>query len=95
MEALGIKTGTTAAHWEDNTSCIYFVEYKIVTTKLKHIDIPVCFLQYFFYNGLFIPRYEKSSVMPIDMCNKACSGSIISHSTKCMTGFRFYPTSDT
>ena len=32
--------------------------------------------------------------MPADMCMKPCSGPIISQSTKYMTGFRFYPTSE-
>ena len=33
--------------------------------------------------------------MPEDMCNKPCSGPIINQTTKWMTGFRLYPTSDT
>ena len=40
-------------------------------------------------------KYEKSSVMPAGMCTKPCSGPIISRSTKWITGFRFYPTSET
>ena len=45
MEALALHTGELTAHWEDNTSCIYFFEAKIVTPRVKHIDIPVCFIQ--------------------------------------------------
>ena len=88
MEALSLYTGAPTVHWEDNTSCISVVESKRVTPRVKHIDIPVCFLQEQFYNGLFIPKHEKSSVMPEDMCKKPCSGPIISHITKWMTGFR-------
>ena len=95
MESLALYTGAPTVHWEDNTSCISVVEAKIVTPRVKHIDIPVCFLQEKFDNGLFLPKYEKSSVMPADICTKPCSGPIISRSTKWMTGFRFYPTSDT
>ena len=75
--------------------CISDVEAKRVTPRVKHIDIPVCFLQKQFDNGLFLPKYENSSVITEDMCTKPCSGTIISRSTKCMTGLRFYPTSDT
>ena len=75
-------------------SFISVVESKIVTTRVKHIDNTVCFLQENFHNGIFIPKYEKSSAMPEDMCTKLCTGKIISRSTKCKTGFRFYPTSD-
>ena len=95
MESLALHTGAPAVHWEENTSCISVVEYKGVTTRVKHINIPVCFLQHQFDNGFFIPKYEKSSVMPEDICTKLCSGPIISRSTKWMTGFRFYPTSET
>ena len=75
--------------------CISVVEDKRVTPRVKHIDTPVCFLQEQFDNGTFVPKYDKYSVMPGDMCNKSCSGPIISRSDKCMTGFRFYPNSDT
>ena len=95
MEVLALHTGTTTVNWEYNTSCIYVVESKRVTPLVKHIDIPVCFLPEHFDNGLFLPKYENSSVMPADMCTKPCSGPIISRITKWMTGLRFYPTSET
>ena len=81
MEALAIYTGTSTLHWEGNTSCIFVVEAKIYTPRVKHIDISV-----FFYNKidncLFIPKYGKSSVMLADMFTKLCSDPIISWSTK-------------
>ena len=93
MVALALHTGAPTLHWEDNTS-FYFVEAKRFTPIVKHIEIPVCFLQKQFNNSLFVPKYEKSSFMMEDMCAKPCSGPIISRSTKCMTGFRLYPTSN-
>ena len=95
MEALALHTCAHTVNWEDNTSCISVVEAKIITPRVKHIDITIFFLQEQFETGLFLPTYEKSSVMPADMCTKPCSGPIISRSTKLMTGFRFYPNSDT
>ena len=71
------------------------VESRIFSHRVKHIDINVYFLQEQFENGIFVPKYAKSSVMPIDMCTKPRSGLIISRSNKWITGFRFYPTSDT
>ena len=41
MEALELHTGAPTVHWEDNTRCIYIFEAKIVTPRVKHIDIPV------------------------------------------------------
>ena len=95
MEDLELHTSSHTVHWEDNTSCIYFVGAKIVTPRVKHVYIPVCFLQEKFDNGLFLPKYLKSSVMPADICTKPPSSPIISRGTKCMTGFRFYPNSET
>ena len=95
MEALAIHTGAPIVHWEYNTSCISVVEAKKNTPRVKHIDITVYFLQEQLKNGLFLTEYEKSSVMLSDMCTKLCLGPIISRSTKWMTGFGFYPTSET
>ena len=95
MEALSHYTGAPTEHLEDNKSCICVVEDKIGIPTVKHIDVPVYFLQNNFDNGLFIPKYYKSSVMLADMCTKPCSGTIISGSNKWMTGFILYPISDT
>ena len=45
IEALALQTGAPTVHWEDNTGCIYFFGAKIVTSRIKYIDIPVHFLQ--------------------------------------------------
>ena len=45
MKALSLHTGAPTVHWEDNTSCIYVIESERVTPIVKHIDIPVYFLQ--------------------------------------------------
>ena len=45
MEALELHTGAPTLHWEENTGFIFVVEDKIVTPTVKHIDIPVYFLQ--------------------------------------------------
>ena len=57
MEALALHTLDPTAYWEENNSCIYVVEAKIVTHIVKHIDITVCFLQEKFDNGIFVPKY--------------------------------------
>ena len=95
MEALSLHTGAPTLHWEDNTSCNYVVESKRFTPMVKHVEITVCFLQEQFDNGLFVLKYDKSSVMPAYICIKTFSGPIISWSNKWITEFRFYPTSDT
>ena len=95
LEALSLQPGAQTVHLEYKLSFFSVVGAKIVNPRVKHIGIAVLFLQEQFDNGLFIPKYEKSSVMPADMCTKLCSGPIIRWVTKWMTGFVFYPTSDT
>ena len=95
MEDLALHTGAPTVNWQDNTICIYVVEAIRVTPIVKNIDIKVCFKQGKFDNGLFLPKYEKYSVMQEDMCTKPCSGPIIIRSNKQKTGFIFYPTSET
>ena len=41
IEYLALHTGAPTVHWEDKKSCIYFVEDKIVTPRVKHIGITV------------------------------------------------------
>ena len=77
MEALALHTGFPMVHLEDNKSFIYVVKDKIVIYRVKHIDIPVCFL-HFVFNGIFVPKGEKSSIVRTYMCNKPCSNKIIS-----------------
>ena len=43
MESLALRTGSPTVHWEYNTSCVYVVESKRVTPRVKHINIPVVF----------------------------------------------------
>ena len=94
MEALKLHTGAPTVNFEDNTIFFSVVEAKRVTPRVKHIYIPVCFLQEKFYNGLFFPKYENYSNIPSDICTKRCPGPNISWGNKCITGFRLYPYSD-
>ena len=82
MENLLLHIGSPTVHCEGNKSCISVVEAKIVTPRVKHIDIPVYFLQEQFDNVIFPPKYENSSIMPEDMCTKPRSGPIFIQITK-------------
>ena len=95
MEALALHNGSPTVHWEEKTVFISVVEAKIVTPRVKHIDITVWFLQEILYNVLFFPKYLKSSVFLADIFIKLCSVTIISRSNNWMTGFNLYPTIDT
>ena len=70
-------------------------EYKRVSPRVKHIDIPIYFLQEQFDNGPVVPKYDNYSVVSADMWTKPYAGSVIIRSNKFMPGFIFYQTSDT
>ena len=82
MEALALYTGAPTVHWEDKICCISVIESTRVTHRVKKINITVSFLQDKFDNGIFVPKHEKPSDMPEDMCTKPFSGPIISRSIK-------------
>ena len=94
MEALALHTGAPTVHQEDITSFISVDEYRRFTPRVKHIYIPVCFLQEKIDNVLFIPKNDKSSDVPAYMCTKPCLGTIISQGTTWIIELKFYPNSD-
>ena len=67
MEALALHTGAPTVYWDDNTSCISGVGAKGVTTRVKHIDITVCFLQLQFDNGILFQNM-RSLVLCLQIC---------------------------
>ena len=67
VEDLSLHTSAPTVHWEYNASCISAAGDKLVTPIVKHIDIPVCFIQEQFGNGLFVTKYDNSSVITEDM----------------------------
>ena len=53
MEGLALHTGASIVNWENNTIWISVVEAKIVTPRVRHIEIPVSEQ---FYIGLSIKK---------------------------------------
>ena len=70
MESLALHAGAPTVYWKYNTSCISSVEANRVTPRFKHINILVCCLQDQYDYALFIPKCDKSAIMPADMCTK-------------------------
>ena len=54
MESSELHTGAPTIYWENNTS---FFKAKRVTPRVKHIGIPIYFILYQFYSGIFITKY--------------------------------------
>ena len=82
MEALAIHTVEPTVHWEDNKSFISVVEARSFTPRVKHVVIPVWFLQEKSDNSLFVSKSDNYSAIPEDMFTKPCPGPIIGRSNK-------------
>ena len=80
MDSIELQTEAPTVHREDSTSCIYVVEAKRVTHRFMNIESKLFFLQEKYDNGLFIPKYDKYTIMPDDMCVKSLYGTIINRS---------------
>ena len=91
---LGILTGTPTVYYEDNKGYISAVEAKRVTPMFKHIYSLTYFLLYQYYNGIFTPKYEKTTTILSDISPKYWLGTIISHIKNLMMGFWFYSLND-
>ena len=64
MDSFGIPYGAPTIHWEYNISC-----YDQVIPSDNHIHITVL-NKYKYKNGLFTPKYEKTTIISSDMCTK-------------------------
>ena len=58
------------------------------------MDILVRFLKKKIRNGIFDPKYEKSSVIKVDMCTKPCLYTTTTQINNWTIGFRLYSSSD-
>ena len=67
MESLALHIGGDAVHWTNKKSYIYVVEDKIVAPRIKHIDIPV-----FFLNNNFKMVYLFQNMKILVSCHQIC-----------------------
>ena len=95
MEASELHTGVPTINLEKNQFIFMLLKLKYLLLELNTVK----FMSILYYNNFtmvfLLKIYDKYSVMPSYMCTKPCSGPIFSRSTKWMTEFRFYSTSDT
>ena len=68
-EALALHTGAPTVNWDDKTSFISVVDDKIVTPRVKHIDIPVCFLK---NSNLTMVSFFQNIRSPVS-CRQICA----------------------
>ena len=68
MEALALHTVAPTVHWEDNKNIISVFEAKIITPRVKHVYIPVCFIQEPFDKIVSLFQNIRSSVSCRNIC---------------------------
>ena len=91
MTSLGFPVNTPTSIFEDNKGTHDLIEAKRMTPRLKHIDIPICYLHEKFKSGEFVV-YEYSTHLTLaDGLNKTLSGQTLKHHSNIYTGRRFLP----
>ena len=91
---LGVPIKDPTPLFEDNKGTLDLIEAGRLTPRLKHIDIPLCYLHEKFKSGEYIVIECSTHLMLADGLNKALSGPTIKHHSNLYTGRRFLPPRD-
>ena len=79
----------------DNQATIGLVTTNKLTTRSRHLDIPVAFTHDRLMMGYFTISHISSKLNAADSSTKACTGPIHQRHWEFLRGYRFYPTQDT
>lgn len=71
---MGLPVGKPTPHYEDNSAAIQLVQAHRVTPRLRHIDIPLCYLHMEHQLGTFRVEQRPSRFMMADFLTKPHSG---------------------
>jgi hypothetical protein len=91
MMHLGYGPPKPTRHHEDNQPSIAIVSANQVTSRIRHIHIPVCYLHHQLDRGHFLPVFCKGTLMCADMCTKPVAGPLLSRHFDFIRGLRFAP----
>ena len=74
LTSLGVPTSKPTKVYEENESVIYSVQYRRVTPRLRHMDIPICYLHHENEHGLFATKSMPSRIKFANIGAKTESG---------------------
>ena len=79
LMSIGLPIGDPTPHYEDNTMVINIAHAHRVTPRLKHMDLPVCYIHNEYRLGTFTTSYRESRFMLPDFITKAHSVPSLLH----------------
>ena len=88
---LGFPISDPTPMFEDNKGTHDLIEAGRKTPRVKHMDIPLCYLHEKHRNGEFTVIACSTHLMIADGLNKALSGNTLKHHSDIYTGRRFLP----
>ena len=91
---LGFPEQDPTTIFEDNQGTSDIVHAGRLTPRVKHIDIPLCFIHDHHKQGSFDVKRCHTTLMLADGLNKALAGPVIKRHSDQYTGKRFYPKKD-
>ena len=91
---LGFPIKDPTPMFEYNKGTLDLIEAGRLTPRLKHIDIPLCYLHEKFKSGEYIVIECNTHLMLADGQNKALSAPTLKHHSNLYTGRRFLPPRD-
>ena len=91
LRHLGFPEQTPTTIFEDNQGTSDIVNAGRLTPRVKHIDIPLCFIHDHHKQGSFDVKRCHTTLMLADGLNKALAGPVIKRHSDHYTGKRFYP----
>jgi len=88
---LGFPEQEPTTIFEDNQGTSDIVHAGRLTPRVKHIDIPLCYIHDHHKQGSFTVKRCHTTLMLADGLNKALAGPVIKRHSNHYTGKRFYP----
>ena len=88
---LGFPISTPTPVYEDNKGTYDLIQAGRQTPRIKHVDIPLCYLHQKYKSGEFSIHQCSTHLMLADGLNKALSGPTLRHHSNIYTGRRFLP----
>ena len=79
----------------DSTATKKVIQANKVTSRTRHLDVPVNYTHEIYNNGYFQPEYVHRSLNLADALTKALPAQSFSRHWDIMRGLRFYPSKDT
>ena len=104
--ACALRNFITSAHFDpiintpphifaDNKATIGLIQTNKLTSRSRHLDIPIAFAHDRYAMGYYTIEHISSKLNAADTSMKACTGPIHQQHWEFLRGYRFYPTTKT